>query len=116
MMPHTTSHPIDRARKCANGVAYHSVPLWPEASRGGGGGPAGEEGGGLEHLRDMLQEVQLLHLHPTAAFSPSSSSCAASASPDCLLYQVPRPAPPCPALDYALLGLTAQQFIVNYCT
>lgn len=70
-------------RKCANGMAYHSVPM--KLNVGGDAMNASDEvDESVIHLRDMLEEVKLLHLHPTAAFGGTSGN----NPPDCLVYQV----------------------------
>lgn len=68
-------------------MAFHSLPLLTRESGlagSAGEGGVGEDDPSLRHVRDMLGEVKLLHLHPTAAFGGTSGHSA----PDCVLYQV----------------------------
>lgn len=66
-------------RKCGNGLAYRSLPL--PLSLDDADEITSEDM--LYTLRDMLEEVKLLHLHPTASLGGSSGN----AAPDCLVYQ-----------------------------
>mmetsp|Transcript_1319 Transcript_1319/g.2586 ORF Transcript_1319/g.2586 Transcript_1319/m.2586 type:complete len:241 (-) Transcript_1319:157-879(-) len=71
---------MNSGRKCANGMAYHSVPLKVNDS----GWDADDDGDeSVVHLRDMLEEVKLMHLHPTAAFGGTTGN----NPPDWLVYQ-----------------------------
>ena len=71
-------------------MAYHSVPLQSQSQSRGEqeAGDRDRDGDGdassLVHVRDMLQEVKLMHLHPSGAFGETSGH----SPPDCLVYQV----------------------------
>ena len=73
-------------------MAYHSVPMKSKQCEWTGAGSGSRAEGvdeSVAHLKDMLEEVKLMHLHPTAAFGGETGH----STPDCLVYQVSRRAP-----------------------